>query len=82
MEAKPWLLRSLPLAAMVAIECLDVGLTTLSKAAMSRGMSRFVFLVYSNALASLLLFPLSFLHRYLLLLQFRRRSLLGSPPVQ
>ncbi|KAF8037155.1 hypothetical protein BT93_B0158 [Corymbia citriodora subsp. variegata] len=63
MEAKPWLLRSLPVAAMVAVECLDVGLTTLSKAAMSRGMSRFVFLVYSNALASLLLFPLSFIGR-------------------
>jgi len=63
MEARPWLLRSLPVAAMVAIECLDVGLTTLSKAAMSRGMSRFVFLVYSNALASLLLLPVSFIQR-------------------
>ncbi|KAK9995853.1 hypothetical protein SO802_020539 [Lithocarpus litseifolius] len=51
----------LPFAAMVMIECLDVGLTTLSKAAMSRGMSNYVFVVYSNALATLILFPSSFI---------------------
>ncbi|MED6152888.1 hypothetical protein PIB30_096284 [Stylosanthes scabra] len=49
-----------PFLAMVLVECLDVGLTTLSKAAMSRGMSHFVFVVYSNALATLILLPSSF----------------------
>ncbi|XP_077237796.1 WAT1-related protein At3g28050-like [Tasmannia lanceolata] len=51
----------LPYAAMVSVECLDVGLTTLSKAAMSRGMSHFVFVVYSNVLATTLLIPLYFI---------------------
>ena len=55
----------LAFAGMVIVECLDVGLTTLSKAAMSRGMSHFVFVVYSNALATLILIPSSFIiHRY------------------
>ncbi|KAL6181855.1 hypothetical protein ACLB2K_048503 [Fragaria x ananassa] len=54
----------LAFAGMVMVECLDVGLTTLSKAAMSRGMSHFVFVVYSNALATLILLPSSFIiHR-------------------
>ncbi|XP_062027480.1 WAT1-related protein At3g28050-like [Rosa rugosa] len=54
----------LPFAGMVMVECLDVGMTTLSKAAMSRGMSHFVFVVYSNALATLILLPSSFIiHR-------------------
>ncbi len=42
-------------AIMVAIEFFEVGLTTLSKAAMRRGMSNFVFVVYSNTLAILFL---------------------------
>ncbi|KAJ7945900.1 WAT1-related protein [Quillaja saponaria] len=50
-----------PFAVMVVLECLDVGLTTLSKAAMSKGMSHFVFVVYSNALATLILLPSSFI---------------------
>ncbi|KAE8124177.1 hypothetical protein FH972_019084 [Carpinus fangiana] len=50
-----------PFAAMVVVECLDVGLTTLSKAAMSKGMSHYVFVVYSNALATLILIPSSFI---------------------
>ncbi|KAJ8643768.1 hypothetical protein MRB53_005516 [Persea americana] len=54
---------ALPFAAMVAVECLDVGLTTLSKAAMSRGMSHFIFVLYSNALAALILVPLSSFQR-------------------
>ncbi|RWR72848.1 WAT1-related-like protein [Cinnamomum micranthum f. kanehirae] len=54
---------ALPFAAMVAVECLDVGLTTLSKAAMSRGMSHFIFVLYSNALAAVILVPLSFFQR-------------------
>ncbi|KAF3437079.1 hypothetical protein FNV43_RR19832 [Rhamnella rubrinervis] len=57
MGMKTWLLESIPLAAMVMIQILDVGLTTISKAAMSKGMSRYVFVVYSNALATLIFLP-------------------------
>lgn len=60
MGVKSCLVELAPFAAMVAVECLDVGLTTLSKAAMSKGMSHFVFVVYSNALASLILLPTAF----------------------
>ncbi|KAG5536834.1 hypothetical protein RHGRI_024312 [Rhododendron griersonianum] len=64
MGLKPHLMELLPFAAMVMVECLDVGLTTLSKAAMSKGMSHFVFVVYSNAIATLILLPSAFLfHR-------------------
>ncbi|KAK9277489.1 hypothetical protein L1049_007033 [Liquidambar formosana] len=47
--------------AMVTMEFLDVGLNTLIKVAMSRGMSDFVFVVYSNALATLVLLPCCFI---------------------
>ncbi|EOY20648.1 hypothetical protein QUC31_006963 [Theobroma cacao] len=60
MRVRSWLVELAPFAAMVAVECLDVGLTTLSKAAMSKGMSHFVFVVYSNALASVILIPAAF----------------------
>ncbi|KAL2321869.1 hypothetical protein Fmac_026248 [Flemingia macrophylla] len=50
-----------PFAAMMMVECLDVGLTTLGKAAISEGMNHFVFVLYSNALASLILLPSSFI---------------------
>ncbi|KAJ9677679.1 hypothetical protein PVL29_022579 [Vitis rotundifolia] len=61
---KAWLSGMVPIAAMVMMECLDVGLITLSKAAMSRGMNHFVFVVNYNALASLILFLPSFIfHR-------------------
>ncbi|XP_059658546.1 WAT1-related protein At3g28050-like [Cornus florida] len=46
---------------MVTTECLEVGLNTLTKAAMGRGMSNFVFVVYSNALAFCLLLPATFI---------------------
>ncbi|PON93347.1 Plant-drug/metabolite exporter [Trema orientale] len=58
MGMKSWLDGLVPFAAMVMVECLDVGLTTLSKAAMTKGMSHFVFVVYSNALATLIFLPL------------------------
>ncbi|KAH7528501.1 WAT1-related protein At3g28050 [Ziziphus jujuba] len=61
MGIKSCLVKFLPFAVMVVVQCLDVGLTTLSKAAMSRGMSHYVFVVYANALASLILFPSSFI---------------------
>ncbi|CAJ1943921.1 unnamed protein product [Sphenostylis stenocarpa] len=42
------------------VECFDVGLSTIGKAAIERGMNHFVFVVYSNALATLILLPLTF----------------------
>ncbi|KAJ6411713.1 hypothetical protein OIU84_008317 [Salix udensis] len=89
MGAKSFLLNSLPFAAMVMVECLDVGLTTLSKAAMSKGMSRFVFVVYSNALATLILLPCVIFHRakrppvtFSLLCKFFLLSLVGITLMQ
>ncbi|KAG5028068.1 hypothetical protein JHK87_011582 [Glycine soja] len=49
-----------PFIAMATVECLDVELSTLSKAAMSRGMNHFVLVGYSNALATLILLPSPF----------------------
>ncbi|KAK3223272.1 hypothetical protein Dsin_010297 [Dipteronia sinensis] len=47
-------------AVMVAVEFLEVGLTTLSKAAMNGGMNHFVFVLYSNGFAAIfLLLPAS-----------------------
>lgn len=59
-KIKSWVSRFLPFTAMVTVSCLDVGLTTLSKAAMSNGMNHFVFVAYSNSLATLLLYPFAF----------------------
>jgi hypothetical protein len=47
------------IAAMVATQFVEVSMNTILKAAMSRGMSNFVFIVYSNALAVLVLFAAS-----------------------
>ncbi|KAK6920744.1 EamA domain [Dillenia turbinata] len=60
MRVKLQLVEMIPFVVMVVVECVDVGLTTISKAAMSNGMSNFVFVVYSNAFAALLLFPYIF----------------------
>ncbi|EXB82636.1 Auxin-induced protein 5NG4 [Morus notabilis] len=55
---------ALPIVGMVLSECAQVGLMIVSKAAMSDGMSSLLFIFYSNALASLLLLPISFIfHR-------------------
>lgn len=48
---------SLPFLVMMVVESVEVGLITLSKAAMSKGMSNFVFVVYYNALGTLFLLP-------------------------
>lgn len=47
--------------AMIMVESTDVVASTLSKAAMAKGLSNLVLIVYSNALASLLLLPFPFL---------------------
>ncbi|XVF16467.1 hypothetical protein REPUB_Repub10bG0033300 [Reevesia pubescens] len=48
----------LPATAMVAVECSNVVLHILFKAASSRGLAYYVFLAYSYALATLVLLPL------------------------
>lgn len=54
----------LPYLGMVCAQLAQVGLMVVSKKAMSSGMSNFTFVFYSNALASLILLPSSFLfHR-------------------
>ncbi|KAF7136611.1 hypothetical protein RHSIM_Rhsim08G0169700 [Rhododendron simsii] len=75
---------------MVMVESFDAGLTTMSKAAFSEGMSHFVFVVYSNAIATLILLPSSFLfHRttrppltFSLLCKFFLLSLIGITVMQ
>ncbi|CAI9092859.1 OLC1v1028201C1 [Oldenlandia corymbosa var. corymbosa] len=53
-----------PYAAMVVAQTAQVGLIIVSKEAMSNGMSNFIFVSYSNALAALILLPVSFfIHR-------------------
>ncbi|XP_047317530.1 WAT1-related protein At3g28050-like [Impatiens glandulifera] len=61
MELKSCLAALMPYIAMILVECFDVGLTTISKAAMSNGLSHFIFVVYSNALAAALLLPPAFI---------------------
>ncbi|CAH8323143.1 unnamed protein product [Eruca vesicaria subsp. sativa] len=48
-----------PFAAMIAVECVTVGSTTLYKAAALRGLSFYVFVFYSYVVSTLVLLPLS-----------------------
>ena len=50
----------LPFTAMVTMECVNVGLNTLFKAATLKGMSYHVFVVYAYAIAALVLLPAPF----------------------
>ncbi|GLT35478.1 hypothetical protein SLA2020_099270 [Shorea laevis] len=52
-----YLWNAVPFVAMITVECTDVGLSVISKAALTRGMSNFVPVVYSNALGTLILLP-------------------------
>ncbi|XP_051121004.1 WAT1-related protein At3g28050-like [Andrographis paniculata] len=54
---------ALPFAAMVAMECTNVGLNTLFKLATRHGMSRHVFLVYAYGVAAFVLLPSPFFSR-------------------
>ena len=52
-------------AAMVLVKIFEVGLNTIVKSAISKGMSNFVFVVYSNAMAFFFLLPSTlFFHRF------------------
>ncbi|KAL9227080.1 hypothetical protein vseg_002817 [Gypsophila vaccaria] len=48
-----------PFIAMIVLQFEEVGITTLGKAAMNKGMSNFVFVVYYNALGALFILPIS-----------------------
>ncbi|KAF5746860.1 WAT1-related protein [Tripterygium wilfordii] len=50
----------LPFTAMVTMECVNVGLNTLFKAATLKGMNNHVFVVYAYAVAALVLLPAPF----------------------
>ncbi|CAN1311057.1 WAT1-related protein At5g40240 [Linum perenne] len=53
-----------PFAGMIMAECAQVGLMIVSKQVMSQGMSSFIFVLYSNFLASLVILPFSLIfHR-------------------
>ncbi|KAI3419518.1 uncharacterized protein J3R85_013215 [Psidium guajava] len=61
MGGREWCHRELyPFSSVIAVDSITVGVTTLFKSANSRGMSTYVFLVYSYAIASLLLLPAPF----------------------
>uniref|UniRef100_A0A2P2IJY7 WAT1-related protein At3g28050-like n=1 Tax=Rhizophora mucronata TaxID=61149 RepID=A0A2P2IJY7_RHIMU len=53
----------LPFIVLVAMECINVGLNTLFKAATVKGMSYHVFIVYAYAIAALFLLPAPFVSR-------------------
>ncbi|XP_021645675.2 WAT1-related protein At3g28050-like isoform X2 [Hevea brasiliensis] len=51
----------LPFTSLVAMECVNVGLNTLYKAATLKGMNYHVFIVYAYAIAALVLLPAPFI---------------------
>ncbi|XP_027351463.1 WAT1-related protein At3g28050-like [Abrus precatorius] len=53
----------LPFGAMVTMECVNVALNTLFKAATLRGMSYHVFVVYAYAVAAIVLLPAPFISK-------------------
>jgi hypothetical protein len=74
----------LPFTALVTMECINVGLNTLFKAATLKGMSYHVFVVYAYAIAALVLLPAPFISQrflslslifYYLLLQSSTKQL-------
>lgn len=55
----------LPFTAMVAVECTNVGVNVLFKAATEKGLSYYAFIAYSFAVSTLfLLLPLPFVFRW------------------
>lgn len=61
MEARTKMSEVLPFIVMVIMEGWTIGLTIFAKTAITNGMSPFVFIVYTNALATIILFPCFFL---------------------
>ncbi|RDX90429.1 WAT1-related protein [Mucuna pruriens] len=61
MEAKTKMCEVVAFIVMVIMEGWTIGLTIFAKTAITNGMSPFVFIVYANALATIIMFPCSFL---------------------
>ncbi|KAI3503414.1 hypothetical protein L1887_31855 [Cichorium endivia] len=57
-----WIEEVVPFVAMLMITCLDMSVLTIVKAAMNGGMNSFVYIVYHNALGTLVLFPYFIFH--------------------
>ncbi|XP_049403429.1 WAT1-related protein At5g40240-like [Solanum stenotomum] len=57
-----WSSRVVIITVLIILECIEVGLNTLNKAATIRGMSNFVFIFYANALALFFLVPSTFIY--------------------
>ncbi|XP_012443967.1 WAT1-related protein At5g40240 [Gossypium raimondii] len=57
MGLSSYLWNALPFMAMITVECTDVGISVISKAALSKGMSNVVSVTYFNALGTLILLP-------------------------
>ncbi|CAL5370040.1 unnamed protein product [Camellia sinensis] len=74
MGLQSWMKKELPFAVMVMLEFGDVCTKTLTKAAMNTGMNSLVFVVYHNALGTLILLPLFIFHRH----RFSLLGLLGT----
>lgn len=58
--SKPSFKEVLPYLAMVSLEFMAAGVTTLTRVAITRGASQLVVIVYSNAIGALILLPSSF----------------------
>lgn len=54
---KSFMEKALPFVAMIMVECGEVGMITLGKAAMNEGLSNLVYVVYYNALGTVILLP-------------------------
>ncbi|KAM3761529.1 hypothetical protein ACB098_01G274700 [Castanea mollissima] len=59
MASSYWYKDVLPFSAMVEVECTNVGVNTLYKAATLKGLSYYVFVFYSFAIATIVLLPCS-----------------------
>ncbi|XP_060193671.1 WAT1-related protein At5g40240-like isoform X2 [Lycium barbarum] len=63
MEMQSWSTDFFPFLAMMMVECCEMGMITLGKAAMNDGLSNLVYVVYYNAVGTLFLLPFLIFHR-------------------
>ncbi|KAM7512431.1 hypothetical protein LguiB_011306 [Lonicera macranthoides] len=83
MDFLSWVWSAAPMVAMITVECTDVGLSTLCKEAITKGMSNLVFIVYYNALGTIILLPFVFRRKrppftFSVVCRFILISLIGS----
>nr|KAJ0218356.1 hypothetical protein LSAT_V11C300141240 [Lactuca sativa] len=57
-----WTKEVLPYVIMLMVEFLDMSILTIVKAAMNGGMNKFVYIVYHDALGTLILLPFFIIH--------------------